>query len=81
MHTPTSATSTDMNTSIHLAKRPKENIVPGETFEVRQTPIPRKEDVTEGTVLVKVEYLSVDPGLSGVRKVARADCSDEGVVE
>jgi NADPH-dependent curcumin reductase CurA len=37
--------------------------VPGETFEVRRTPIPRKEDVQDGNVLVKVEYLSVDPGL------------------
>lgn len=52
-----------MNTSIHLAKRPTGNIVPGETFEVRRTPIPREEDVQDGTVLVKVEYLSVDPGL------------------
>ena len=51
-----------MNTSIHLVKRPKENIVPGETFEVRKSPIPNKEDVKEGNALVKVEYLSVDPG-------------------
>ena len=51
-----------MNTSIHLAKRPQENIVPGETFEVRRTPVPRNEDVKDGGVLVKVEYLSVDPG-------------------
>jgi len=65
IHTLTSTTKVDMNTSIHLAKRPKENIVPGETFEVRRTPIPRKEDVKEGSVLVKVEYLSVDPGSSG----------------
>lgn len=65
MHTLTSTTIADMNTSIHLAKRPKGNIVPGETFEVRQTPIPRKEDVKEGAVLVKAEYLSVDPGSLG----------------
>lgn len=52
-----------MNTSIHLAKRPKENIVPGETFEVRRTPIPKKEDVKDGQALIKVEYLSVDPGI------------------
>jgi NADPH-dependent curcumin reductase CurA len=54
--------SGDMNTTIHLAKRPKEGIVPGETFEVRRSPIPKKDDVKEGQVLVKVEYLSVDPG-------------------
>jgi len=51
-----------MNTSIHLAKRPKENIVPGETFQLQRSPIPRKEDVKDGQALVKVEYLSVDPG-------------------
>jgi NADPH-dependent curcumin reductase CurA len=52
-----------MNTSIHLAKRPKENIIPGETFEIRKNPIPEKEDVKDGEVLIKVEYLSVDPGI------------------
>jgi len=52
----------DMNSSIHLAKRPKEGIVRGETFEVRRTPIPKKDDVKDGECLVRVEYLSVDPG-------------------
>ena len=59
---PTTTDLDNMNTSIHLAKRPKENIVPGETFEVRRTPIPKREDVNDGHALVKVEYLSVDPG-------------------
>ena len=69
-----------MNTSIHLAKRPKENIVPGETFEVRRSPIPRKEDVKDGRALVKVEYLSVDPGFFPTHVVI--DCfSDERLVE
>jgi len=36
----------------------------GETFEVRRGPMPKREDVTDGQVLVKVEYLSVDPGLA-----------------
>lgn len=53
-----------MNTSIHLAKRPTGEIIPGETFQVRRTPIPRKEDVKDQEVLVRVEYLSVDPGSS-----------------
>ena len=51
-----------MNTSIHLVKRPREEIIPGETFEVRRSPIPRNEDVKDDEVLVRVEYLSVDPG-------------------
>ena len=38
--------------------------MPGGTFEVRRTPVPGKEDVKEGGLLVKVEYLSVDPGES-----------------
>jgi NADPH-dependent curcumin reductase CurA len=63
MDDPTSIADT-MNTTIHLAKRPKEAIVPGETFEVRRSPIPKKEEVKDGQVLVKVEYLSVDPGLT-----------------
>lgn len=53
-----------MNTSIHLAKRPTQGIVPGETFEVRREPIPKRENVKDGQVLVKVEHLSVDPGLT-----------------
>jgi NADPH-dependent curcumin reductase CurA len=53
----------DMNISVHLAKRPVDRIVPGETFESRRSPIPRREDVKDGELLVKVEYLSVDPGL------------------
>ena len=57
------ADNIDMNTSIHLAKRPKDRIIPGETFEVRRTPIPKKDAVKEGQALVKVEYLSVDPGM------------------
>lgn len=56
--------NSDMNTSIHLVKRPKESIVPGETFELRKSPVPKKDDVKEGEVLVKVEYLSVDPGIN-----------------
>lgn len=51
-----------MNTSIHLVKRPREEIIPGETFEVRRSPIPQKADVKDDEVLVRVEYLSVDPG-------------------
>jgi NADPH-dependent curcumin reductase CurA len=56
-------TTDHMNTSIHLAERPKEGIVLGETFEVRRSPIPKNDDVKDGKALVKVEYLSVDPGI------------------
>ncbi len=70
-----------MNTSIHLAKRPKEHIVPGETFEVRRTPIPREEDVPDGSALVRVEYLSVDPGLDTHMLKFTDLVSNEGLVE
>lgn len=65
-HRSPSPAGRDMNTSIHLAKRPKGSIIPGETFEVRHSPIPKKEDVKDKECLVKVEYLSVDPGLSEI---------------
>lgn len=52
-----------MNTTIVLAQRPKRDIVPGETFQARKTPIPKNGDVKPGQVLIRVEYLSVDPGI------------------
>ena len=72
-----------MNTSIHLAKRPKGDIVPGETFQVRRTPIPKNDDVEAGQVLVRVEYLSVDPGISSRESTDEplTWASDEGMVE
>ena len=80
-----SNTSVDMNTSIHLAKRPKEKIIPGETFEVRRTPVPGKEDVKDGHALIKTEYLSVDPGIPAAHVlnlvIYTNDFSNEGLVE
>lgn len=69
-----------MNTSIHLAKRPTENIVPGETFRVQRTPIPKKVDVKENQALVRVEYLSVDPGFSNNMRI-QAELSDERLAQ
>ena len=68
-----------MNSSIHLAKRPKEKIVRGETFELRRTPIPRPEDVKDKQALIRVEYLSVDPGITFW--IATADSSHERLAE
>jgi len=71
-----------MNTSIHLAKRPKDRIVPGETFKARRTPIPTQDDVKQGEVLVRVDYLSVDPGLfTCLLDGVNVDCSNERLVE
>ncbi|KAL9005499.1 MAG: hypothetical protein Q9188_001736 [Gyalolechia gomerana] len=52
-------------TSIHLAKRPKSNIVPGETFESKSNAIPKTADLKDGEVLFKTLYLSLDPAMRG----------------
>lgn len=52
-------------TSIHLAKRPKSNIVPGETFESKTNNMPKASDLNDGEVLFKTLYLSLDPAMRG----------------
>ncbi|KAI4183711.1 MAG: hypothetical protein L6R41_005243 [Letrouitia leprolyta] len=52
-------------TSIHLAKRPKSKIIPGETFEVKSNPVPKASDLKDGEVLFKTLYLSLDPAMRG----------------
>ena len=51
------------NLSIHLVERPKEEIVPGQTFEARRNPAPSPADLKDGEILVEVLYLSLDPSL------------------
>jgi len=50
-------------TAVHLAKRPKASIVPGETFELKQHPVPKDSDLKDGEVLFKSLYLSLDPAM------------------
>jgi len=52
-------------TAVHLAKRPKASIVPGETFELKQHPMPKESDLKDGEVLIKSLYLSLDPAMRG----------------
>ncbi|KAL8935511.1 MAG: hypothetical protein Q9216_005389 [Gyalolechia sp. 2 TL-2023] len=52
-------------TSIHLAKRPKSNIIPGETFASKTNSIPKASDLHDGQVLFKTLYLSLDPAMRG----------------
>ncbi|KAK5218768.1 hypothetical protein LTR72_008708 [Exophiala xenobiotica] len=52
--------------SVVLAKRPKDNIVCGETFKVvsdNQAPSPA--DLKDGEVLFQPNYLSIDPAMRG----------------
>src|ERR1700743_2067448 len=52
--------------SVVLAKRPKDNIVPGETFRlVSDNPIPSANDLKDGEVLFQANYLSIDPAMRG----------------
>lgn len=48
-----------------LAKRPKGQIIPGETFKLIEKPILRLEDVPADHVLVETLYLSLDPAMRG----------------
>lgn len=48
-----------------LAKRPKANIVPGETFKLEQKPTPGEASLNDGEVLFETRYLSLDPAMRG----------------
>lgn len=51
--------------SVHLAARPKSEIVPGETFEVRSNAAPKESDLKDGQVIFRSLYLSLDPAMRG----------------
>ncbi|KAL8767362.1 MAG: hypothetical protein Q9209_006125 [Squamulea sp. 1 TL-2023] len=52
-------------TSVHLAKRPKDVIIPDETFTLRTNDIPKAADLKDGEVLFQSLYLSLDPAMRG----------------
>ncbi|KAJ0117331.1 nadp-dependent leukotriene b4 12-hydroxydehydrogenase [Diaporthe amygdali] len=52
-------------TSVVLAERPKGDIVPGKTFQQKQGPAPKAEDLKDGQILVETLYLSLDPAMRG----------------
>ena len=51
--------------SVVLAKRPKDQIVAGETFSLESKPTPTEADLQDGQVFVEVLYLSLDPAMRG----------------
>ena len=57
--------STSMYTSIHLAKRPRDQIIPGETFSLKTNKVPKSSDLKDGEVLFQSLYLSLDPAMRG----------------
>src|SRR5438046_2895357 len=50
--------------SVVLARRPKDDIVPG-TFNLKTQSIPTEADLKDGSVLVEALYLSLDPAMRG----------------
>lgn len=52
-------------TSIHLAERPTDLIVPGKTFTAKQQRIPDASALKDGEVLFQTLYLSLDPAMRG----------------
>lgn len=50
-------------TSVHLAERPKDRIIPGKTFAIKQHPVPTS--LKDGEVLLQTLYLSLDPAMRG----------------
>lgn len=51
--------------SVILAKRPKANIIPGETFTLQTHRAPTASDLKDGEVLFEPLYLSLDPAMRG----------------
>jgi len=50
---------------VTLAQRPKDNVVPGETFKLESKPAPTETDLKDGEVLFEALYLSIDPAMRG----------------
>jgi NADPH-dependent curcumin reductase CurA len=46
-----------------LVNRPKDKVVPGETFHQKKTDAPTASDLKDGQILVETLYLSLDPAM------------------
>jgi NADPH-dependent curcumin reductase CurA len=51
------------NTQVLFSKRPFGIFDPKETFTIVKTPLPTQGDLKDGQFLVKIYYLSLDPGI------------------
>src|SRR6266498_1537417 len=52
----------DNNTQILFVKRPHGIFDPKETFTIVKTPLPTQNSLKDGQLLVKIYYVSLDPG-------------------
>ncbi|KAF2252961.1 NAD(P)-binding protein [Trematosphaeria pertusa] len=52
-------------TSVQLAERPSDRIIPGKTFTTKQQPVPDPSSLKHGQVLLQTLYLSLDPAMRG----------------
>ncbi|KAL8991095.1 MAG: hypothetical protein Q9177_000406 [Variospora cf. flavescens] len=57
--------STPKSKSVHLAKRPRDRIIPGETFALKTGEAPKESDLKDGEVLLQSLYLGLDPAMRG----------------
>lgn len=57
--------STPKSKSVHLAKRPRDRIIPGETFTLKTGEAPKDSDLKDGEVLLQSLYLGLDPAMRG----------------
>jgi len=74
--------ATSTYTSVVLAKRPKDNIVAGETFKVvSDNPVPAADSLKDGEVLFETNYLSIDPAMRGWLNDTRSYVPPVGVGE
>ena len=52
--------------TVVLAKRPKDNVIPGETFKlISDNAAPSADSLEDGEVLFQPNYLSIDPAMRG----------------
>ena len=51
--------------SVVLASRPKAEIELGKTFTLKKQPVPKEQDLNDGSVIVEILYLSLDPAMRG----------------
>ncbi|KAF2665739.1 NADP-dependent leukotriene B4 12-hydroxydehydrogenase [Microthyrium microscopicum] len=52
-------------TAVHLAERPKAEILPGQTFTLKKHASPKESDLKDGEVIFQSLYLSLDPAMRG----------------
>lgn len=52
-------------TQVVLAERPTGDIIPGQTFKLKQEKRTEESDLKDGQVLIETRYLSLDPAMRG----------------